>query len=372
MEALFLTAVTVVVTAYGLYPLGILLLSRTRRELPPAAAPASWPAVSVICAVHNEAPRLDAKIANLLAQGYPGPLQLVFASDGSTDDTPARLQADTRVTALSYAPRRGKAHALKRAVEAATGDILVFTDARQALGAGALQALALRLLDPNVGVVSGSLVHRDPGTRQARDIGLYWRYERAIRMAESRWYSTVGATGALYAMRRRDFEPIADDTVLDDFEIPMQVVRRGRRAVIEPRAEVFDDLQRDVRGERRRKVRTLAGNYQSLCRHPWLWSPRGNPVFWQLLLHKVLRLLVPWALLLAWVASALAAGPMMRGIFWLQSAGYAVALLGMLWEPLRGLPGVSVIVVFVQLNLAAVEGLLQFARGRGVVWEKTA
>jgi biofilm PGA synthesis N-glycosyltransferase PgaC len=85
-----------------------------------------------------------------------------------------------------------------------------------------------------------------------------------------------------------------------------------------------------------------------------------------------LRLLVPWALLLAWVASALAVGPLLRALFWVQSAGYAIALLGMGWEPLRRLPGVGVIVVFVQLNLAAVEGLLQFVRGRGVTWEKTA
>jgi biofilm PGA synthesis N-glycosyltransferase PgaC len=372
MEALFMIATTVVVAAYALYPLGIHLLSRTRREAPPTGAPGEWSSVSIICAVYNEAPRLDAKIANLLAQGYPGPLQLVFASDGSTDDTAARLPADPRVTTVSYAPRRGKAHAIKRAVAVATGEILVFTDARQALGEGALRALVLPLLRPDVGVVSGTLVHRDPETRQARDIGLYWRYERAIRMAESRWYSTVGATGALYAMRRQDFEPIADDTVLDDFEIPMQVVRRGRRAVIEARAVVLDDLQRDVQSERRRKVRTLAGNYQSLCRHPWLWSPFSNPVFWQLLFHKVLRLLVPWALLLAWVASALAVGPLLRALFWVQSAGYAIALLGMGWEPLRRLPGVGVIVVFVQLNLAAVEGLLQFVRGRGVTWEKTA
>ena len=99
-----------------------------------------------------------------------------------------------------------------------------------------------RLMQPGIGAVSGELVHVQPGSRTAANIGLYWRYEKWIRKAEARFASTVGATGALYAMRREHYTPLADDTILDDFEQPMLVARQGLRVVFESNA-VMTDVQ---------------------------------------------------------------------------------------------------------------------------------
>jgi poly-beta-1,6-N-acetyl-D-glucosamine synthase len=262
---------------------------------------------------------------------------------------------------------------LNLGVASATGDIVVFTDARQDLEPGAIAVLVAQLAADDVGAVSGALEHRDPSTHEASNIGLYWRYERAIREAESRWNSTVGATGALYAIRRSDYVPIADDTILDDFEIPMLIVRRGRRALIDRRAVVCDELQTDLRGEHVRKVRTLTGNFQSLARHRWMLSPRSNPVFWQLIFHKVLRLFMPYALLAAWVTSAMSPAPAMRIAFGLQTAGYLVVAAAYVFGNLKRVPGLGALVVFVDLNMAAVQALFRYAAGTAATrWEKTS
>ncbi|MFM1886413.1 MAG: hypothetical protein RL026_1570 [Pseudomonadota bacterium] len=373
MTVLFWCCVAFVALTYLGYPLAIGLLSKARRPLTPLPPATGWPSVSVVCAAHNEAGRLDAKIQNLLDQRYPGPLQLVFVSDGSTDETDVLLTRNPAVTPVLYAPRRGKPYAIARGVERATGDVLVMTDARQSLAPGAMERLVGFLQHDQVGLVSGSLVHRDPATRQARDVGLYWRYERAIRQAESRWYSTVGTTGALYALRRVDFVAPPEDAILDDFEVPMQVLRRGRRTLIDEGALIHDDLQPDGAGEARRKLRTLAGNYQSFLRHGWLWWPGSNPVWAQWLLHKVCRLLVPWALLLAWIASGLSTAPLMRAAFVMQTLAYLLVPASRLLPALRTLPLLGTWLVFVDLNLAAIRGLLYYLRSRqGALWEKTS
>ena len=296
-----------------------------------------------------------------------------MASDGSTDRTSDLVLTDGRARCVAYPDRRGKMVALNLAVAQATGDLLVFVDARQELAPGAISALVAHFNTPTVGVVSGTLVHRDPGTGAARDVGAYWRYERAIRMAESRWYSVVGATGALYAIRRQDYVPARGDTILDDFEVPMQIVRRGRRALIESGAVMYDDLQSSSSSERRRKIRTLAGNFQSFLRNLWLFSPRENPIFVQFMLHKVARLLIPYALLLAFIASALADDPVLHVCFGAQAMAYALVLLARSVTVCRRIPGVGLMTVFVDLNLAAVEGLFRYLRGRhSSLWEKTS
>ena len=239
----------------------------------------------------------------------------------------------------------------------------MFTDARQELARDSATHLVRALADPGVGAVSGELNHRDAATGAAQSIGIYWRYERFIRTHESAFFSCVGASGALYAMRRSDFEPLPAGTILDDFEVPMVTVRRRRRIVLESRAAVFDDLEDELAGERKRKVRTLAGNFQSFSRNRWLFSPHQNPVWWQFLSHKVGRLIVPYALFGALCTAWLLPGPMYRVFALGQTLFYLVALVALVSATARRSKLASAAGLFLDTNVAAIEALWLFIRG---------
>ena len=328
--------------------------------------------VSVCIAARNEAARLPRKIDNLRSQRYPQDLiEIIIASDGSTDQTLQVLRDDGRATVLQCAPK-GKAAALNCAVAAAHGSILVLTDVRQQLDDNAIAALVDRLQgDPTIGAASGELIHLKPDSRVEASIGLYWRYEKWIRRAESTYFSTVGATGALYAMRRHDFVPLRDGTILDDFDEPMGVIRAGKRVVLDDRAKAYDRLATNIIDERRRKIRTLAGNWQSLCRNLWLLNPASNPAWWQYLSHKLGRLLVPFALISLLVSASVITDAAYNAFALAQGMFWACALAGALFPTIQRFRPIGLASVFLQLNLAALLGLAYFSlRRTDALWDR--
>jgi biofilm PGA synthesis N-glycosyltransferase PgaC len=348
------------------YPVLVTLIARYRHK-PLNGQPGWQPRVAVVIVMHNEAARVRSKLATLLDQDYPcDHVRIVVVSDGSTDGTVRCVQEfaaenpTMAVTIVDKTERRGKAACLNDAV--ATGDepVVVFTDARQMLNLQAVSALVDTLSDPAVAVVSGELEFRREGMQSFGDgVDAYWRYEKMIRKAEARLHSVPGATGALYAMRRAAFRPIDPHTILDDVAIPMQACLLGGRVVFDPRALAYDDAAQAPAQERARKVRTLAGNFQLLALMPQLCVPWRNPIFWQYLSHKVLRLLAPWAMLGLLLFSLLLAPshPVAQVVFGLQLLFYVTALGALQfnvlsrWKPLR------VAAAFVALNAFAVLGL---------------
>ena len=371
---LFWGAALFVAYTYIGYPLLIAWLAR-RRPMPacPLLDDASLPAITVVMAGYNEAARLPGKIANLRALDYPqDKVHILVVSDGSTDSSAALLEDLPGVRTLAYAQRQGKAYALNLALTRVQTAFVVFCDVRQELSPGSVRRLISDFCDPAVGAVSGELVHRPSGSHTGDNIGLYWRYEKAIRKAESRFHSTVGATGALYAIRTGDFVPIPPDTILDDFEIPMRITRSGMRTLLQPQALVVDVLQTESATEQRRKIRTLTGNFQTFSRNFWLFSPAQNPVWFQFLSHKVFRLLVPYALLLTLLCSALIPAVFYRLAFALQLGFYLLVAAGH-WVPAaRRNKFVSFAQVFFDMNAAAVVALVRFLGGRvEAKWDKT-
>lgn len=378
MEWLFWAALLFVAYTYAGYPLAIQWLARWRpaREHPwnPGDDESRWPELTVVIAAHNEQDRVLAKVENLRALDYPaGRKHILFVSDGSTDLTNERLAAQPDVTLVVCPQRRGKPHALNEALQRVQTPVVVFADVRQMIDAQALRHLVRRLMQPGIGAVSGELVHVQPGTRTAANIGLYWRYEKWIRKAEARFASTVGATGALYAMRREHYTPLADDTILDDFEQPMLVARQGLRVVFESNAVMTDELQAEMAGERKRKIRTLTGNFQSFARHPWMFSPVANPLCLQFLSHKVFRLLVPYALALLLVTPLFCEGTFFRLFLAAQLLFYAAAWWGSHSTTARRSRLVAFAGVFVEMNWAAVLAMRTWlAGGVNARWEKTS
>ena len=329
MKLIFWSSLAVIAYVYVGYPLLLAAWSRLARRSPrrlPIEAVTSWPSISIVLAARNEAGRLPGRLTNLLTIPYRGRREIIVVSDGSTDDTAevVRLFGD-RVRLLEV-PAGGKPLALNAGVAVATGELLVFADARQEFSTDALQHLAANFADPQVGGVTGELVldaeQTTTDSTVGDGVGLYWRYEKWLRRHESDVWSTLGATGAVYALRRRLWRPLPEGTLLDDVLAPMRVVLGGHRIVFEEEARAFDRASADAEAESRRKVRTLAGNYQILTQEPRLLVPVVNPVWLQYMSHKVGRLFVPWALLGSLFASAVL---MFDG--WLYTCAFAVQAL---------------------------------------------
>jgi cellulose synthase/poly-beta-1,6-N-acetylglucosamine synthase-like glycosyltransferase len=344
MRTLFWVSAALVVYVYAGYPVLLAMWARIaarrhRLQLPDCPPE---PGVSIVIAARNEAGRLPGRIRNLLLLDYPADRrQIIVVSDGSTDDTEAALAPFGADVDLVCIPPQGKAGALNAGVARARFEVLVFADARQSFTDNTLRALTAPMADPHVGCVTGELIlgceaaGRRSGADRRADTGLpiaaverreaperrghlsstvadavgaYWRYEKTLRQLESSVGSVLGATGAIYALRRALWRPLPEGTLLDDVLAPMRAVLAGRRIVFEPAARAYDSTAADSTAEARRKLRTLAGNFQILWLEPRLLVPFVNPVWLQYMSHKVGRLIVPYGLLGVMTASIALSG----------------------------------------------------------------
>jgi poly-beta-1,6-N-acetyl-D-glucosamine synthase len=365
VEVCFWTAALIVVYPYALYPVLAWALARLRGR--PIFATKSAPrSVSVVVAAYNEeeniARRLDEMTCLLKAAELDA--EVIVVTDGSTDATAAvaRAHASPMVRVLELPARVGKAAALSEGCALAIHEILVFADVRQSWAVDALPRMLSNFMDPAVGAVSGDLiVQQSAGILGG--VSLYWRFEKWLRRQESRFWSGVGATGAISAVRRGLFRPIPRGTILDDVYWPMQVALQGYRVVHDERAHAFDCLPERTRDEFRRKVRTLSGCLQLAARLPAVLSPRRNPIWLQFVSHKLLRLLAPWGLLVLFVASLLLPGPFYQTIFVCQAICYIAALLG-LWTPAGRWRPFAAAASFLVLNSAAWVAFWVWAAGR--------
>lgn len=329
-EKLFWFSLIAVFYVYFGYPL-LLMVWRWDRKHPVRKTRAT-PMVTIIVAARNERLAIARKIENLLDLDYPHEnLQIIVSLDGPTDGTEeiARHYEIQGVQVISARRHHGKPAALNRAIKQARGAIVMFADTRQLIHRSAIAELVSNFGDPAVGAVTGELVLVDETGAEASDgVGLYWRYEKTLRSMESDIHSTIGATGAIYAVRRSLLRPIPENTILDDVAIPMNVVLAGKRIVFEPGARAYDAVSSSPDVEFGRKVRTLAGNYQLLTQMPQLLLPRQNPIFIQFVSHKVGRLLAPYLLVTLFAANLF----LPHGIYWvflvLQSAWYLLACGG--------------------------------------------
>jgi cellulose synthase/poly-beta-1,6-N-acetylglucosamine synthase-like glycosyltransferase len=330
-EIAFWFCVGCVLYPHALYPALLALWARRwPRPLRPRQAPPR--SVSIVVAAHNEEKAIDHRLAELTghleASGLDG--EVIVVSDGSTDDTAALARAHTTkwVRVIELPHRLGKAAALTRGCAEARGEVLAFTDVRQSWAADALPLLLENFADPDVGAVSGDLVVAEQ-TGALAGVGMYWRFEKWLRCQESRVGSQVGVTGAISAVRRELFQPIPPGILLDDVYWPLAVALQGKRVVHDSRAVAHDRLPERTCDEFRRKVRTLAGNFQLAARLPAALLPWRNPVWVPLVSHKLLRLAVPWALLALLALSLTLPGWPYRVALGLQLAGYAGGLFAL-------------------------------------------
>lgn len=373
-RAIFWACVGVIGVSYVGFP--VLLLARgALRPRPLRLGPIDTEArVSVIIAAHDEAASIGARLDNLVAaERSPADLEVIVASDGSTDATAAIVAtyADRGVRLLDL-PRVGKAEALNAAVAASHGDILVFTDANSRFAPDAIAALIAPFADPEVGGVAGDQRY----TAASREDGLaqgergYWDLDRALKVAESRAGNVVSATGAIYAIRRELFRPVISG-VTDDFITSVAVVAQGRRLVFAEDAVAFEPPARSGGDEFGRKVRIMTRGLRGTMAMRGLMDPRRYGFYAaQLAWHKVIRRLVviPLIGLLASSLVLLGRGPLYSLAALAQLAGYGLGLAGLLsrGRPIGRSKFLAFPAFFVLVNGAALKAVIDIARGRRI------
>jgi cellulose synthase/poly-beta-1,6-N-acetylglucosamine synthase-like glycosyltransferase len=368
---IFLGSAIFCVYTLGIYPL---LLGLRAWWRPRPIMRAAWQArVSVILPVYNGERWIGAKLESILALNYPPELmEILVVSDGSTDATESIVEAyagKANIHLLAI-KRQGKAAAINAALDRAQGEILFLTDVRQQLDRESLRHLVACFADPAVGVASGELVIREGEGIEEASIGLYWKYEKWIRKQLSSVDSVLGASGCIYAMRRKLAKRVPEGTLADDMYLPLAAFFQGYRIILENSALAYD-FPTQLASEFRRKVRTLAGVYQVIGQYPALLGP-SNRMWIHFLSHKLARLAMPYALIAAAAASFALPAPWNRLALAAQGVFYLAALADS-WLPRRSLwkritSPVRTFTVLVAASLCAVSILFVPSR---ILWKET-
>jgi cellulose synthase/poly-beta-1,6-N-acetylglucosamine synthase-like glycosyltransferase len=336
----WLCAGLIVYTHLG-YPLVLALLVRLRGEsgrhfdryadqttTGGTQAELELPMVSLIVPAYDEEEVIAAKVADALSLDYPRErLQVIVASDGSTDATVLRAEAAGADLVLDLPPG-GKVAALNAAAEQAGGEVLAFSDANSSWEPGALRRLVAPFADPAVGYVCGQVRFTDPAGDNLE--GAYWRYEMAVREMESSLAGVTAGNGGIYAVRAAAYLPLAASGS-HDLSFPFLLAKRGRRSLYAPAARAEEKMVPSIEGEFARKRRMMVGIWDIVAGEGML-SPRGYPPLYALELfsHRVLRYLSPLLHLVALLANLalLGQGWVYAVTLALQLALLAAALLG--------------------------------------------
>jgi cellulose synthase/poly-beta-1,6-N-acetylglucosamine synthase-like glycosyltransferase len=356
------------------------------KPLPGSLPDENLPDVCLIIAAYNEKDYVDQKIQNSLSLDYPSEkLTIIWVNDGSDDGTPELVARHPEVVLLHNPRRSGKIEGMNRGVEHSVAPILLFSDANTMLSANSLKAVIRHFQDKTVGCVAGEKQFTKSQNQPvaATGEGFYWKIESWLKQLDYQFYSTIGATGELFALRRELFQRVEPDTLLDDFMISMRTTIQGYRVAYEPNAIATENGSSNVKEELKRKVRIAAGSYQSLFRLKKLLNPFFNlKLFFQYISHKVLRwTLAPLALISLLVSTvfllngqdSLLPVSFYQTIFYLQISFYMLALFGMLTQnhPVR-VKYIYAPFYFLAMNYAMFKGFFRFLKGRqSVLWEKS-
>jgi cellulose synthase/poly-beta-1,6-N-acetylglucosamine synthase-like glycosyltransferase len=357
---------------WGGYPFAVRALGglRRKRDGDGQGVP---PTVSVILASSDDAAAIRARVTDIVATSYPAELlEVVIGLDSVRGKATPRDLIDLPrcVFVVAGDPQGGKAASLNAAVRQARNELLVFTDTAQRFHHDAIPQLVLQFGNPRFAAVSGMLDL--PGAGGSRNLAEhYWRYERWLRRWEARLHSSVGVTGAIYAMRRALWQPLPPGLILDDLFLPMRLVLDGWRVGFTEHAKALDIRRFAAGQEYRRKVRTLTGVIQVCAWLPGTLNPIRNPIWLQFVFHKLLRLLTPYlaALLVlsgAWfVISVVAARPF--GMSVLVGLGAALVLLCLVPHVRRALR--NQIAWGLAMQSSIVVATVNGVRGRWDVWQ---
>lgn len=371
MFVLFLSCSIAIIVIWGGYPVFVALVATARRTGTRSARSGQVP-VTVVIATAEPIEVVNARVRDVLEADYPTALlDVVVSVDYQAEwSDEARCLRDPRLHIVRGDAPGGKAAALNAGARHARGEILVFTDSAQRFDRSAVRTLVDALGDPELGAVSGALhLQMDAGSMSLPQ--RYWRYERWLRFQEAKLHSTVGVTGAVYALRRSCWQPLPAGLILDDVFVPMRVVLAGQRVGFEPAARAFDERRFSASQELRRKARTLTGVMQLCAWLPSVLVPWRNPIWGQFLFHKLLRLLTPYLLigaavgLAGWMSAFIARVAPQAGLPVMVGGVVCILLLIVANRSLR-----RTVHMAAALQLAVMRATLNGLRGEWDVWHR--
>ncbi len=339
------------------------------------------PTVTVIVAAYNESYIIEEKILNTLELTYPSDkINFIFITDGSTDQTNEIVAKYPQIKGMHIPDRAGKIAAVHRAICEVKTDIVIFTDANTMVNKEAILYICRHYADASVGAVAGEKrVQIDENADATAGEGFYWKYESKLKKWDSELYSVVGAAGELFSIRTNLYEPVAPDTILDDFMISMNIALKGFRIVYEPEAYASEQASANTGEELKRKIRIAAGGVQSTIRLKSLFLPFKQPILsFEFISHRILRWVVTPYLMLAvfFINGWLLYKYGLISVYGLIAIGqlffYGASFLG--WQLEKKQLKVKIFFIpyyFCLMNYAVIAGLYRYFFGtQTVLWEK--
>ncbi len=341
--------------------------------------PSEWMPVTLVVPCYNEADVLSQKISNCFALDYPKEkLNILFITDGSTDNSPQIIQQYNNITLLHSPIRGGKSAAENRAMQHVTTPVVIFTDANTGLNKEAVKNIIRHFYDEKVGCVSGEkrvMTASDDGASATE--GVYWKYESFLKKQDSHWYTAVGAAGELVAFKTSLYEEMPHDTILDDFIQSMLIASKGYKIVYEPEAYAMEVPSANIKEEIKRKVRICAGGWQSIARlQPRIGFVNDARLAFQYYSHRVLRWTVtPFLMILMFITSGLLSvggNVFQQSIFVLQVLFYGSAFGGYIAE----INGIKIKLLYVpfyfcMMNACVIAGLKRYLKKQqSGAWDK--
>lgn len=339
------------------------------------------PTCTLIVAAYNEEDFITQKIINTLNLHYPKDrLTIVFVTDGSTDQTPKKVaEYQGKIKHLHSSERKGKIHAVHRAILTVESEIIVFTDANTFLNEDALVKIGRHYADQQVGAVAGEKrVQIDESADATAAEGFYWKYESKLKQWDSELFSVVGAAGELFSIRTSLYQPVSPKSVLDDFMISMRIVESGKIIVYEPEAYALETASDNIKEELKRKIRIAAGGIQSVLWLRKLLNPFRYPILsFQYISHRVLRWTITPLLLIALIiingAIVLEGKEILYELLLIgQILFYLMAFIGLLMESRKiRIKALFIPYYFCVMNYAVLAGLHRFFFSeQSVIWDK--
>ena len=343
---------------------------------------APLPSVTLLIAAYNEEDIILEKVNNTLDLNYPkDKIQVIFITDGSTDQTAEKIRGFDEVMLLHQDTRGGKMAAIKRAIPFIEGEITIFTDANTFLNGDAILELVKHYQNSKVGAVAGEkriLVEETADASSAGE-GFYWKYESLLKKWDYILYSNVGAAGELFSIRTALYEPVESDTIIDDHMIAMRIAEKGYIIAYEPNAYAMETASADVKEELKRKIRIAAGGIQSILRLKKAANPFHYPLFtFQYISHRVLRwTITPFLLILVFILNGVIAlqtnAVFYQLLFILQVLFYLLSIVGLYFESKNiRVKALFIPYYFCVMNYAVLAGIIRYyKKNQSAAWEKS-